>query len=421
MTFAEKALARAAGRKESRAGEILIVRPAHLLTHDNTSAIIGKIARELDKYGLVSKELPVIVLDHVVPANDEKTAAGHKKVREFARRFELPHFFDLGEGICHQVVLERALALPGTVVVGSDSHTCSYGAVSCFGTGIDRTEAAALLLTGKTWLRVPESIKVELTGAFQPGVFAKDLVLTIIGQVGAEGANYLSVEFDGPAVAGLSIDERITIANMGVEMGAKAAVFPVDAAAEKFLRHAGVKKRAYQALWADPGAAYARKLSYDLSKIEPVLALPHSVDNVQPVTRHLGMKIDQCLLGTCTNGRLPDFEIAARILKGRKVHPGVRLLLLPASRTVLREAIRAGHVNALVEAGGVLLPPGCGPCLGAHQGCLAPAEKCLSASNRNFKGRMGCAAAEIVLGSPATVAAAALHGAVADPRKELAS
>jgi homoaconitate hydratase family protein len=419
MTFAEKVLARAAGKDSAKPGEILFVRPAHLLTHDNTAAIIGKIGKELDKYGLVSKDLPVIVLDHVIPANDEKTAAGHQKVREFARRWALPHFFDLGEGVCHQVVLERALALPGTVVVGSDSHTCSYGAVGCFGTGIDRTEAAALLLTGKTWLKVPESIKVELVGRFQPGVTAKDLVLTIIGEIGAEGANYQSVEFHGPALEHLSVEERITVANMGVEMGAKAAVFPCDAAAGKFLRRAGVKKRAYQALWADPDAVYARALRYDLAKIEPMLALPHAVDNVAPVARHLGVKIDQCLLGTCTNGRLSDFEIAARILKGRKVHPGIRLLLLPASRTVLRAAIKAGHIDALVAAGGTLLPPGCGPCLGAHQGILAPAEKCLSASNRNFKGRMGCSAAEIILASPATVAASALAGAIADPREAL--
>ena len=419
MTFAEKTLARAAGRESARPGEIVFVRPAHLLTHDNTAAIIGKITEDLDKYGVVDPDMPVIVLDHVIPAANEKTATNHQKVREFVGRFGLKNFFDVGEGVCHQVVIERGLALPGSVVVGSDSHTCSYGAVGCFSTGVDRTEAAALLLTGRTWLKVPKSIRVELSGSLPPGVGAKDLALTIIGDVGADGANYMSVEFDGSALAGLSMEDRFTVANMGVEMGAKCAVFPADAVCEEFLKSAGVEPGDYSSLWADPDADYEKQLAYDLGKIEPVLAMPHRVDNVVPVRDKLGLEVHQCLLGTCTNGRLSDLEVAASILRGRRVAPGVRLLVLPASRRVLRAAMDAGYVQDLIAAGAVLLPPGCGPCLGAHQGVLAPGERCLSTANRNFKGRMGCPEAEIVLAGPATVAASALTGKITDPREEL--
>jgi homoaconitate hydratase family protein len=418
FTFAEKVLARAAGRSGARAGEILFLSPEHLLTHDNTSAIIGKIALELDRYGLISPDLPVIVLDHVIPAADEKTATGHKKVREFARKYGLPHFFDVGEGVCHQIVIEKGLARPGTVVVGSDSHTCSYGAVGCFATGIDRTEAAALMLTGKTWLKVPESIRVVGTGALGPGVGAKDLVLTLIGQIGADGANYRSVEYHG-TLADLWVDDRFTIANMGVEMGAKVAVFPVDDRTREFLASVGLPEGSYQALWADPDATYEQTIPLDLGRIEPVLALPHSVDNVAPVRAHKGTPIDQCLLGTCTNGRVSDFAVAAGILEGHRVHPRVRLLIVPASRSVMLEATRAGYLQTLIESGGMVLPPGCGPCLGAHQGILAPGERCLSTSNRNFRGRMGCNTAEIILASPATVAASALAGAIADPREAM--
>jgi homoaconitate hydratase family protein len=303
------------------------------------------------------------------------------------------------------VVLEQDLAPPGGIVVGSDSHTCTYGAVGCFATGVDRTEAAALLLTGETWLRVPATIRVELTGALPPGCFAKDLVLTLIGQLRADGASYRAVEFHGDGVASLSLDERMTVANMGVEMGAKVAVFPPEDPDR----------------WADPGATYERTVTLDLAALEPVVALPHTVDNVVPVREAAGTRIHQCLLGTCTNGRLGDLEAAARILRGRHVHPGVRLLVLPASRAVLQAALVADVIDDLLAAGATLLPPGCGPCLGAHQGVLAPGERCLSTANRNFKGRMGCREAEILLASPATVAAAALHGAVVDPRQELTS
>lgn len=418
MTFAQKVLAQKSGNQQVAVSQIVTVRPDHLLTHDNTSAIIGKIGPELEQYGLVSRDLPVIVLDHVVPAASEKNAAGHKKIREFVKKYKVNNFFDIGEGICHQVVYEKGFALPGGIILGSDSHTCSYGAVGTFSSGIDRTEAAALLLTGETWLKVPPTIKITLKGALKPQVTAKDIVLSIIGDIGADGATYCAVEFHGD-IASLSMDDRFTIANMGIEMGGKIAVFPVDAVTEAFFGENGIDISGHPPVWADPDASYLRELTYDLSAIEPVIAAPHTVDNVKPVSELEGLPVDQCFIGTCTNGRLSDLKIAADILKGKKVSPDTRLLILPASRTVLREAMEAGYITSLIEAGGVLLPTGCGPCLGAHQGALAPGEKCLSTANRNFKGRMGCKEAEIYLAGPSVVAASALTGKITDPRKEV--
>jgi len=415
-TFAEKILAKKAGLKKVVPGQIVTVKPEHLLTHDNTAAIIGKISADLDKYGVVDPNLSVIVIDHVVPASDEKTATNHKKIREFVKKFGIKNFFDAGEGICHQVVIEKGFAIPGTIVLGSDSHTCSYGALGVFSTGIDRTEAAALMLTGETWLKVPQSIKITLKGKFSYPVMARDLISQIIGDIKSDGANYCSVEFHGD-IKNLSIDDRIAIANMGVEMGAKNAVFPVDHLAEVYLDSIGVKRDSYEKMWADPDAVYIQELTYDLSQLKPVVAKPHNVDNVIEVTEVEGIEINQCLLGTCTNGRLNDLEIAAKILNGKKVAPNVRFLILPASRSIFNEALKLGYIETLSVAGAIFLPTGCGPCLGAHQGILAPSERCLSTSNRNFKGRMGCKDAEIYLASPATVAASALYGKIMDPRK----
>jgi len=416
MTFAEKLLARKAGLRETVPGQIVTVKPDHLLMHDNAAPITNKVKTDLAECGLCNPDLPVIVLDHVIPASDEKTATNHKLIREFVKKYGVKHFFDVGEGICHQVMIEKGFARPGTLVVGSDSHTCAYGALNCFSTGIDRTEAAALLLTGETWLKVPPTIKVSVRNRLNNNVLAKDLILHIIGQVGADGANYCSVEFHG-ALDGLPIEDRITIANMAIEMGAKNLAFRADRVALDYLKSIGAA--GFEPVWADPDAKYDRVLEYDLATIPPVVAFPHKVDNVKPVTEAEGIQIDQCLLGTCTNGRINDLEIAARILGGKKISPNVRLLVLPASRSILQEAISKGYITALVEAGATLLPPGCGPCLGAHQGVLAPGESCLSTSNRNFKGRMGCKDAEIYLASPATVAVSALTGRITDPRKSL--
>jgi len=416
MTFAEKILAKYAKEKKVVPGQIVTVKPDHLLMHDNAAPIIKKIQPDLVEYGIVNSELPVIVLDHVIPASDEKTATNHKTIREFVKKYKIKHFFDVGAGVCHQIMVEKGLALPGQLILGSDSHTCSYGAIGAFSSGIDRTEAAALLLTGETWLKVPQSIKITLKGALQPGVFAKDIILRIIGDISASGADYCSVEFHGD-IQQFSVEERFTIANMGVEMGAKNAFFPVDNVTMQYLKSIGISK--YNAIDSDKDASYAKELTYDLSDILPVVALPHSVDNVKSVSEVEGIEIQQCLIGTCTNGRLSDLKIAAKILKGKKAHPNVRLLVLPASRQIYLDALKEGIIDTLVEAGGVILPPGCGPCLGAHQGVLAPGERCLSTSNRNFKGRMGCKESEIYLASPATVAVSAIYGKITDPRKEV--
>jgi len=405
MTFAEKILAKYSGEKEVVPGQIVTVKPDHLLTHDNTAPIIQKIKPELTEYGVHNKSLPIIVLDHVIPAASEKTANNHKIIREFVKNHKIEHFFDVGYGVCHQIVVEKGLALPGELLLGSDSHTCSYGAVGAFSSGIDRTEAAALMLTGETWLKVPNSIKITLEGKLQPSV-------------SASGANYCSVEFHGN-IEQFSVEERFTIANMGVEMGAKNAFFPVDNITTKYLKSIGISTSQYTAIYPDEDASYSKELKYNLSDITPVVALPHSVDNVKKIIEVEGLDIQQCLIGTCTNGRLSDFKIAAQILKGKKVHPNVRLLILPSSRQVYLDALKEGIIDTLIESGGILLPPGCGPCLGAHQGVLAPKERCLSTANRNFKGRMGCKDAEIYLASPATVAVSAVHGKITDPRKEV--
>lgn len=418
MTFAEKILARYAGEKQVEPGQIVTVKPDHLLMHDNAAPIIAKIQSELKEYGVSSKDLPVIVLDHVIPAAAEKNALQHKQIREFVKTYKIKHFFDVGYGVCHQIIIEKGLALPGTLLLGSDSHTCSYGAVGAFSSGIDRTEAAALLLTGETWLKIPQSIKITLKKKLQRSVTAKDVILSIIGEVSTSGADYCSVEFHGN-VSHFSVDERFTITNMGVEMGAKNAMFPVDDVTVKYLTSIGISKSKYTIVNPDVDATYEREFTYDLSAMGPVVAVPHSVDNVKPIKEIEGIEIQQCLLGTCTNGRTSDFKAAAKILKGKKVHPTVRLLLLPASRKVYLDAVKEGYIKTLVEAGGTVLPPGCGPCLGAHQGVLAPGERCLSTSNRNFKGRMGCSEAEIYLASPVTVAVSALHGKITDPRKEV--
>jgi len=416
MTFAEKILAKYGKSKEVTPGQIVTVKPDHLLTHDNTAAIIQKIRPELEQYGIYSKTLSIIALDHVIPAASDKTAANHKIIRDFVKKYQIQNFFDIGIGVCHQLVVEKGLALPGKLILGSDSHTCSYGAIGAFSSGIDRTEAASILLTGETWLKVPKSIKISLNGKLKLGVYAKDVILHIIGNISSSGADYCSVEYHGE-LNQFSIDDRFVIANMGVEMGAKNSVFFFDNITKKYLASIGISTSSYEPIYPNENALYIKKLYYDLSKIEPVIACPHTVDNVKPVSDVAGLEIQQCLIGTCTNGRFSDLKIAAEILVGKKINKNVRLLILPASKDVLEKALKARIIETLVKAGGIILPPGCGPCLGAHQGVLAPGEKCISTSNRNFKGRMGCKEAEIYLASPATVAASSLYGKITDPKK----
>jgi homoaconitate hydratase family protein len=415
QTFSEKILGKKAG-KRVRAGEVITVSPDYYLSHDNAAAIIG----EFRKLGIGTVRAPekiIIILDHIVPAAAEKYAQNHKTIREFVAQQNIPNFFDIQHGVCHQVLSEASFALPGKVIMGSDSHTTTYGAFGAFAAGIGRTEVASIWATDEIWLRVPETLKIELSGKIGRGVSAKDIILKVIGDHGADRANYLAVEFTGSVARDMTIASRMVLANMAAEMGAKNGYFEADETTLEWL-----KKRAradYEIVTSDRDAAYEAVLSYDVSAVEPQVACPHTVDNVKPVTAVEGKKFHQALIGTCTNGRLEDLAIAANILKGRKIHPQVRALVLPASREVFLQALKKGVIEVLSEAGCVILNPGCGPCLGAHEGILAPGEVVLSTSNRNFKGRMGSRDSEIFLASPATVAASALEGKITDPRKYL--
>jgi homoaconitate hydratase family protein len=412
-TLSEKVLGRKVG-KDVQAGEVITVSPDYVLSHDNSAAII----QEFRKLGVGKVKAPgkiVIVLDHIVPAADEKYAQNHKSIREFVAEQGLPNFFDINAGICHQVLPEQGFALPGQVIVGSDSHTPSYGALGAFATGIGRTETACTWATDEIWLRVPETMRIDLSGRLRPGVFAKDLSLKLIGDHGAEMANYKAVEFAGPAAASFSVGSRLTLANMSAEMGAKNGYFTPDDKALEWL--AGRARAPFTPVASDPDARYESVLAYALDALEPQIACPHTVDNVRPVAAVAGKPINQVLIGTCTNGRLEDLEAAAAIFKGRRVHPSVRVLVIPASWQVYREALGSGALAVLVDAGCVILNSGCGPCLGAHEGLMAAGEICLSTSNRNFRGRMGHRDSEIYLASPATAAASAVAGRITDPRE----
>lgn len=414
QTFAEKILAEKAGLKRVEPGQIVTVQPDKLLTHDNTAAI-AKIFHEIGVERVARPEISVIVLDHVVPAATEAHAKNHQQIRRFVAEQGIDSFYDVGEGICHQVLPEKGHALPGYLIVGSDSHTPTHGAFGAFSAGIGRTEAAAVMATGEIWLMVPYSFRMVVKGRMPKGVYAKDLILFIIGDLGADGADYRSVEFAGPVIEKMSVASRMVLCNMVAEMGAKAGSVEPDEKTLAWL--SGRAKAGFSPVSADADAVYERTLEYDVSDLPPQVARPHTVDNVVPVEDVAGTRIDQAFIGTCTNGRLEDFREAARILRGRKVAPNTRLLILPASREVLLAAVAEGLVTDLVSAGAVVLNTGCGPCLGAHEGIMAPGEVTISTANRNFKGRMGCKDAEIYLASPATVAASALTGEITDPRQ----
>jgi homoaconitate hydratase family protein len=415
QTLTEKILSQKAGRKV-RANEVVTVSPDFVLSHDNSAAIIQEF-RQIGRERVAAPEKIVIVLDHVVPAASEKHALNHKIIREFVEEQKLPHFFDIEAGVCHQVFCEQGFALPGLLITGSDSHTTTYGAFGALAIGIGRTETASIWATDEIWLRVPETIQFVLKGRLQAGVMSKDVILRFIGDVGAEGANYKAVEFAGEAVASLSLESRMVMTNMAAEMGAKNGYFEPDTVCLEWLR--GRARREFEPVFSDPDAHYEARYEYDLSSISPQVACPHSVDNVHPVSEVAGTIFHQALLGTCTNGRLEDLEMAVRILRGRKISRRIRMLVLPASREIYLEALRRGWLEVLYEAGAVILNPGCGPCLGAHLGVLAPGEVALSTANRNFRGRMGSREAAIYLASPATVAASALEGKIVDPRSYL--
>jgi 3-isopropylmalate/(R)-2-methylmalate dehydratase large subunit len=407
MTFAQKILAKKAGLEAVEVGQIVEVEPDICLSHDNTAAI----AKTFAKIGVDRVKDPerfVIVLDHTVPASQENYALVHKEIREFVASNGIQRFYDVGVGICHQVLPEKGFALPGRLIVGSDSHTTTYGAFGAFAAGIGRSEMAALYATSRIWLKTPASDRIVVNGRLEEPVTSKDLILKIVGDVGADGALYKSVEFSGPAIAAMSLASRMVLSNMSVEMGAKNGYCAPDDKVFAFLESRA--EAPYTPIYPDPDAEYERTLTYDASALEPQVAKPHAVDNVAP-------RIHQALLGTCTNGRIEDLRLAAKILKGRKLAGGVRMLVLPASQEILLDALHEGLIDVFVKAGALLLNPGCGPCLGAHQGVLAAGEVCISTANRNFKGRMGSSEAETYLASPATVAASAVRGVITDPRE----
>ncbi len=418
MTFAEKVLAKKAGLSSVKPGDIVTVEPDRAMSHDN-AAPISKIFKSIGVEKVWNPEKIVIILDHAVPAPTDKHAKNHKDIRKFVAEQGIKYFYDVNSdgGVCHQLFCEEGFALPGHVIVGSDSHTCTYGAFGAFSTGIGRSEMAAVWATGQIWFRVPESMKIEIEGSFPRGVYAKDLILKIIGDIGADGADYKSVEFTGSAVKEMSISERMTLCNMVIEMGGKNGVVEPDEKTLAYLEK--IAKGDFEVIKADPDARYERVLKYELSELEPVVAKPHTVDNVSPVKEVEGLKIDQAFLGTCTNGRIDDLRVAAEILKGKRIAKGVRFIVIPASWRVYKEAMKEGVLETLIEAGAVIGPPGCGPCMGNHLGILAPGEVCISTANRNFKGRMGNPESEIYLASPATVAASALRGVITDPREVL--
>ncbi|HLF25062.1 MAG TPA: 3-isopropylmalate dehydratase large subunit [Anaerolineae bacterium] len=438
FTFAEKALARAAGLPSAVAGQVVDARPDLVLSHDNTAAI-AKIFRAIGLERVAIPERMAITLDHAAPAPNAKHAQNHAEVRAFVKEQGVRHFFEVGRGICHQVFSEEALILPGQLILGADSHTTHFGWLGAFGAGIGRTEVAALWATGELWLRVPESLKIVVTGELGKGITAKDLCLHIIGRLGADGGLYKSVEFSGPVIEQLSLDSRMVIPNMMAEFGAKNACLPPDEAVFEYLaerrarrliaknqspitnHQSLVKEQRLEirdlALYPDPDAAYAAIHTFDASAIELTIACPHTVDSAQPLSAVRGTRIHQAFIGTCTNGRVEDLALAAEIVKGKRVAPGTRLLVIPASSQVYADAMRLGYVQTLLAAGAVFGVPGCGPCMGNHMGVLAPGEVCLSSANRNFKGRMGQPDAEIYLASPAVVAASAVTGVITDPRE----
>ena len=412
-TLAEKILSDKS-HSDAKAGEVVVADVDLAFVQDTTGPLTIRELKECGFRGLAKPKQTIIFLDHAAPSPAQQLSNDHALLRRFAEEMGCL-LYEVGDGVCHQLVAEN-FANPGDVIVGADSHTVTAGALGAFATGMGSSDVAVAMALGKTWFRVPESFLIELNGVLPRGVYAKDLILYLIGRIGADGANYKALEFGGEALARMTVSERLTIANMAVEAGAKVGLFPSDRVTQSFLRAHGRGDK-YVKLVPDADASYERVISVNLDRLEPMLALPHAVDNVRPVTEAKGVKTEQAFIGTCTNGRLEDLAVAADILKGKKTHRNTRLLVAPASRQVLLEAIRRGYIRTLVEAGATILPPGCAACLGLHQGVLADGEVCISTANRNFKGRMGNPEGMIYLASPATAAASAIKGEITDPRE----
>ena len=414
-TLAEKILCQKLGRDVS-AGEI-VVSPVDLaFVQDTTGPLTVREYRASGFKKLANKHKTVLFLDHAAPSPQAQLSTDHIVLRDFAGESGCV-LSDVGRGVCHQIVAEQ-MARPGDVVVGADSHTVTAGAIGAFATGMGSSDVAVAFALGQTWFRVPESIRVEVRGKFPVGVYAKDLVLHLIGMIGADGATYQSLEFGGRTVEAMNMSGRLTVANMAVEAGAKLGIFPSDVVTEKYLKDMG-RPEEFRPITPDRGAEYKQVIDIDVTELEPTVSRPHTVDNTALAKELSGVRIHQVFLGTCTNGRLEDLAVAASILRGKKCASGTRLIVVPASRRVLLEAIEIGYITILVEAGALIASPGCGACLGLHQGVLGDGEACLSTANRNFKGRMGNPSSFIYLASPATAAVTAINGYITDPREAL--
>ncbi len=414
-TLAEKILS-ARSDEEARAGKIVVVRVDLVFVQDSTGPLTIRQFTETNLDTIHNPERTILFIDHSAPSPARELSNDHKFLRSFAEE-KGAILSDIGQGVCHQIVAE-SLANPGDIIVGADSHTVTAGALGAFATGMGSTDIAVAMALGKTWFRVPETIKVVVNGHFTTGVYAKDLILHLIGQIGADGATYKSLEFGGEAIATMSMSGRLTIANMAVEAGAKVGLFPSDSITENYLTSQERGER-YFALNPDFDATYESTIEIDAAQLEPTVSRPHAIDNVALARELSAVHIDQVFIGTCTNGRLDDLQIAASILQGKKRHPHTRLIVAPASQKVLLAALSEGLITTLVEAGAVIVPPGCAACLGVHQGVLGDGESCLSTANRNFKGRMGNPESFIYLASPATAAATAIRGVITDPREFL--
>ena len=414
MTVSEKILSRASGQGKTRAGEIVKAEVDIAMMPDLTTILAINAMKEMGFKRVWDVDKVVIVLDHVAPASTLLAATVHRDIRKFAREQGLKYLYDVDSGVCHQVLPEKGHVKPGYLVIGADSHTCTHGAFGAFATGVGSTDMGAIIATGKTWLKVPETIRVEVEGKLPEYVAPKDLILYTAGQIGADGATYNALEFSGSTISDMSVSGRMTLCNMAIEMGGKTGIVESDEKTLKFLK--GRTEGIIEPVYADEDARYRSVLKVDADALEPQIACPHKVDNVKPVGEVSGTRIDQAFIGSCTNGRLEDLQVAASILKGRHVHKDVRLLIVPASKEVYLQALDKGIVRSLLEAGAVLSNPSCGACFGGHIGLLAPGEVGITTSNRNFKGRQGSPEALVYLASPAVAAASAVTGLITDPR-----
>lgn len=415
MTMTQKILAAHAGLESVVAGQLIEADLDLVLGNDITSPVAIHEIEKMNVEGVFHKDKIALVMDHFVPNKDIKSAEHCKCVREFACKNEITNYFDVGEmGIEHALLPEKGLTVAGDVIIGADSHTCTYGALGAFSTGVGSTDMAAGMATGRAWFKVPSVIKVVITGQKQKYVSGKDVILHLIGEIGVDGALYQSLEFVGDGISELSMDDRFTIANMAIEAGAKNGIFPVDALAETYMKEHS--KRPYKIYEADSDAEYVREVVIDLNTLQPTVAFPHLPENTKTIDEVGDITIDQVVIGSCTNGRFEDLAVAAEILKGKKVKKGLRVIVIPATQQIYLDAMEAGFIRTFIEAGAVVSTPTCGPCLGGYMGILAEGERCVSTTNRNFVGRMGHVNSEIYLASPAVAAASALTGKISDPR-----